>query len=61
MQNATGVTIPPDILNAVEGVDFNQVTNVLKEKCAKNSGSDAAYEEAEVRKLKKTIWTISNL
>lgn len=42
------MSIAPDIINAVEGVDFNQVTNVLREKCVKNSGSTAAFEEAEV-------------
>lgn len=43
-----GVSVAPDLVNAIEGVDINQVTTVLREKCVKNSGSDAAYEEAEV-------------
>lgn len=48
LKEKTGVTVPTDVVNALEGVDVNQVTSVLKDKCAKVSGSDAAYEQAEV-------------
>lgn len=43
-----GVTVPTDVANAIEGFEVGQVTSVLKEKCVKVSGSDAAYEQAEV-------------
>lgn len=49
IQRKTGVTVPTDVANAIEGFDAGQVTSVLKEKCVKVSGSDAAYEQAEVR------------
>lgn len=44
----TGVTVPTEVVNAIEGVDVNQVTSVFKDKCAKESGSDGAYQEVEV-------------
>lgn len=43
-----GVSVAPELVNAIEGFDVNQVTQKLKDKCIQNSGSDAAYEEAEV-------------
>lgn len=43
-----GVTLPPEI----EGLPIPSIENatkLFKEKCVKESGSDAAYEEASVR------------
>jgi hypothetical protein len=43
-----GVTFPPEI----EGLPIPSIENatrLFKEKCVKESGSDAAYEEASVR------------
>lgn len=42
------MSVAPELVNAIEGFDVNQVTQKLKDKCIQNSGSDAAYEEAEV-------------
>lgn len=41
-----GTALPPE-LNGAELPNFEDVKNVLKDKCIKESGSDAAYEEVE--------------
>lgn len=43
-----GVTVPTEVSDAIQGIDVQQVQTALKEKCAKISGSDAAYLQAEV-------------
>jgi hypothetical protein len=46
--NEQGVTFPPEI----EGLPIPSIENatrLFKEKCVKESGSDAAFEEASVR------------
>jgi hypothetical protein len=48
LKEKTGVTVPTEVADAIEGFDAGQVTSVLKDKCAKVSGSDAAFEEAQV-------------
>lgn len=37
----------PDLSNISSALPFEKVTEKLKEKCQKEAGSDAAYEEAQ--------------
>lgn len=57
-----GIKIPPELANATLP-SLEETTKVLKEKCIKVSGSDAAYEEAYqgTQKLNECITNLVNV
>lgn len=45
-----GVSLPPELKDIDTNEIFKDGVDRIKEKCNQNSGSDAAFEEASVRK-----------
>lgn len=43
-----GITIPPELKDIDVGEGIKQASDIFKQKCNENSGSDAAFEEASV-------------
>jgi hypothetical protein len=43
-----GITLPPELKDVDVGEGLRQASDIFKQKCIENSGSDAAYEEASV-------------
>jgi len=59
-----GITLPPELKDIDVGEGIKQASDIFKQKCIENSGSDAAFEEASVNIFIlaiKTTKTTNNL
>lgn len=52
-----GITLPPELKDIDVGEGIKQASDIFKQKCVENSGSDAAFEEASVNIFNFTINT----